>query len=59
MTDRTRARAPLSSGTPDEIVAQIAARQHGVTMLDRIPVTRVARMLVDLAEVLTAHQLAW
>ena len=28
-------------------------------MRDRIPVTRVARMLVDLAEILTAHQLAW
>jgi hypothetical protein len=30
-----------------------------VTMLDRIPLTRVARMLVDLTDALTAHQLAY
>ena len=30
-----------------------------VTMVDRIPITRVARMLVDLTDVLTAHQLAY
>src|SRR4051794_23671924 len=43
VTHRTRAIAPLSSGTPDEIVAQIAARQHGVVRLAQLLWARLTR----------------
>jgi hypothetical protein len=52
---------------PKQRVAGKGVRAHesktlqrgDITMLDRIPLTRVARMLVDLTDTLTAYQLAF
>jgi hypothetical protein len=39
--------------------ASTTLEPRDITMLDHVPLTRVARMLVDLTDTLTAHQLAF